>query len=171
MPTVRSFAFGLLLMAPAFALYAAGDSRHEVTSGNKWSIDNAGCEIGASWDGGVRVVVRPNYGSPGEHEIAVHKPAFTKFVPGETVTVYFGAPEDAIGQNQYSARGYREGKSSFYVSNAFDEILDALTMTNSFRFYRDDKLELELDFTGFAEALAAMRSCEASGGLDDPEKM
>ena len=162
MHIVRLCTSCLLAIAPAFVLYAAVDGPGPVAPGSRWSLDpGVGCLIEASWDGDVRMELEPDFGSPGEYSLTLFSPAFETLAPDQSVD--FVSDE----QDDHAASVSRKSGSS-YGGRVFAGLLDGLASTKSFKAYRDDVLITQLDMTGFAGALKALRNCEVT---PDPGKM
>jgi hypothetical protein len=140
--------------------------RHEVSKGSTWSIDDYDCLIDAGWDGDVGIVVNRHLD---HHDLGIYDPAFKNVAPEKVITVRYGAAGKPAGRGEYEAFGHNDGKLKSYVIEADMPLLDAFATTNSLQFYRGKVLEIELDMTGFSDALAAMSACEATHpkGLDE----
>lgn len=149
----------LSLLALAAGPAMAQDTRHPVAPDNNWSIDDSGCVIDAGWEGDIGIVVNPH---DDHHDLGVYDPALTKVKAEEVITVRFAAEGRTLGSPEYQALGHRDGKMKSYVSDVDDKLLDDIAAANAFQFYRGETLEIELDMTGFAGALAAIRQCEAA---------
>lgn len=159
MRTSGLLALGLLVASPSFAQDEAAGGRHQIAPDNNWSINDNDCMIDAGWDGDIGIVVNRHLD---HHDLGIYDPAFKNVAPEKVITVRYGAAGKIVGQGDYQALGHRDGKLKSYVAEADDALLDAFAAANSFEFYRGDVLEIELDMTGFAGALASMYACEAN---------
>lgn len=158
MRTAGLLALGLLIATPSLAQDEAS-GRHQVAPDNNWSITDSDCMIDAGWGDDIGIVVNRHLD---HHDLGIYDPAFKNVVAEKVITVHYAANGNAAGRGDYEALGHREGKQKSYVIEADDGLLDTFAATNSFQFYRGKTLEIELDMTGFAGALAAMRACEAA---------
>lgn len=132
--------------------------RHQITPDNNWSITDSDCAIDASWDGDVAILVTRH---DDHHDFGVYNPHFKKMVNDKIIPVRFGAGDVTIQGRDYFALGRIDKDTKSYVSDVDQAMLDQVAKANAFRLYRDDILLTDLDMTGFAAALAAMRACEA----------
>ena len=150
---------GALALFAAMPLAAQDPTdRHQISAENNWSITDSDCAIDASWDSGEQILVTRHND---HHDFGVYNPHFKKVVNDKIVPVRFGAGDVAIQGRDYFALGRKDKDAISYVSDVDEGMLDQVAKANAFRFYRDDILLADLDMTGFAEALGAMRRCEA----------
>lgn len=156
---------GLLLAAPAHAQQAT--LHHPISAENSWHIDDHNCTIDAGWDEITGVMISRH---DDHHDLQMVSDG--KNFPGvrheKVIDVAFAANGAAIEARAYQAIGYSDGKVKSYVSDVDDALLDAVAEANSLQFSRGGKLLLDLNMTGFGEALAAMRACEAAQPVVEP---
>jgi hypothetical protein len=147
-------AAALLLSAPA----AAQEDRHPVAEGNNWSLTDADCGIDAAWEGGAAVLLTRH---EDHHDLGIYDPRFPGVSNGKVVDVRLGTGGPPAEAQDYKASSYRDKASRSLVMAVGDAFLDAAATSNILQLYRGSTLLADLDVTGLAGALAAMRTCEA----------
>ncbi|WP_374411216.1 hypothetical protein [Novosphingobium colocasiae] len=170
------FALPILAAALLALPLAAQEDRHPVSADSAWSITGSDCSVDSGWDDGTQVLITLH---DDHHDLGVYNKAFRGVVDDKVIPVQFSAGERPVNGRPYQALGHHNADSTSYVSDVDDALLDAVAQAGSFQFYRGKQLLVDLDMAGFADALAAMRACEAanrphddgigspSGGTDD----
>lgn len=157
-------AFTVLAAAMLPFPLAAQEDRRPVSAESAWSITAGDCSIDSGWDDGTQVLITLH---DDHHDLGVYNKAFRGVVDDKVIPVQFSAGERPVNGRPYQALGHRNADSTSYVSDVDDALLDAVAQAGSFQFYRGKQLLVDLDMAGFAEALAAMRACEAANRPQD----
>ena len=150
-------ALALIAAMPLAAQDTPAEDRHEVAPGNNWTITDSDCAIDANW-GDVAILLTRH---DDHHDLGVYNAKFKKVANDKIIPVRFGAGDVMIDHRDYYALGRKDKEATSYVSDVDDALLDQVAKANAFRFYRNDAILVDLDMTGFAEALTTMRACEA----------
>jgi hypothetical protein len=154
-------ALAAILLAAPPALAQESPSRHALSAENNWHIDDETCAIDAGWDDvtGVLVTLHDDHHDFGMYSDAKNFPALK---PEKVIDITFAAENVPIDGRPYQVIGHKDGKVLSYVSDVDDAMLDAVAKAGSLQLIRGNKLLLDLNMLGFAEAVAAMRQCEAA---------
>lgn len=153
---VRRFTV-LLVAAMVAGPVAAQEDRQAVSPDNAWSIVQSDCSIDSGWDDGTQMIITLH---DDHHDLGVYNMAFRGVVDDKVIPVEFAAGERMLTGRLYEALGHHNAGNTSYVSDVDDALLDAVAQAGSFQFYRGKALLVDLDMTGFAQALDAMRACE-----------
>jgi hypothetical protein len=155
---MRKLYFLAIGLAVTAAPGAAQDDWHPVSPDNTWSITDSTCQIDASWEGDIFIVINRH---EDHHDLGIYDKQIKGLVAEKIISVRFGIDGDPKPAQEYPAIGHMEDGQPSYVSNVDDGLLDWIAAGGSFQVYRGKKLIEDLDMTGFAQALAAARACEA----------
>lgn len=155
----------LVVLLQPLPLAAQADDRGPVSPDSAWSITRSDCSIDSGWDDGTQLLVTLH---DDHHDLGVYNHAFRGVVDDKVIPVQFSAGEHPVTGRPYRALGHHNADGTSYVSDVDDALLDTVATAGSFQFYRGKQLLVDLDMTGFAAALAAMRACErAAPPVDD----
>lgn len=157
LPVVARLA-AVCIIAAAAPLAAQAD-RHPVAPGNNWSVTPSSCAIDAGWDGGGAILITLH---EDHHDLGWYDKTMAGVVDGKVVPLSFDAGGPVRRAGGYAALGHRAGRevAQSYVADVDDALLDRIAEANALRITRSGTVIADLDMTGFAEALQAMRRCE-----------